>query len=90
MKTSFSEDFYKDIESLSKPDRKKVISAIEFLKENNLPLQSNNIKAIQNCPDTYRIRKGKLRIVYRIQQSTAHFIGVGYRKEVYKKVLGRV
>jgi len=74
----------KDINRLEKKERIQVIFKI---KELVFPFSSSlNIKKMRGSGDFYRIKTGKLRILFQINHNIKGFIirKVGYRKEVYR------
>jgi len=74
----------KDINRLEKKERIQVIFKI---KELVFPFSSSlNIKKMRGSGDFYRIKTGKLRIIFQINHNIKGFIirKIGYRKDVYR------
>ncbi len=78
----FKESVYKELKVLAKADLKKILSKIEDLAQNPRPTGSQKLSGIE----LYRVRQGKYRIVYSIQDQelVVHVIKVGHRKDVYR------
>ncbi|MBU1151564.1 type II toxin-antitoxin system RelE/ParE family toxin, partial [Patescibacteria group bacterium] len=65
-----------------KKTREKLKSRLIELKAN--PLKGNDIKRLQgyNCP-TYRLRLGKIRIIFTINNNNLEIIDIDYRGNIY-------
>ncbi|HYN44964.1 MAG TPA: type II toxin-antitoxin system RelE/ParE family toxin [Candidatus Limnocylindrales bacterium] len=74
------------ISSLQKNDRDRLKEAILVLKEDPIPIKSLDITKLKGEKNTYRIRKGKLRIVYEViwEQKLILIHRVDFRGHVYK------
>ena len=72
----------KEIETLPKQDRRKVVSRIEALATNPRPPGCEKLSG----QEQYRIRQGKYRILYTIddKQVVVVVVRVGHRKGVYR------
>lgn len=73
----------REIESIgSKLDRQSIVSLIEKLADNPRPVGCEKLSG----QDKYRIRKGRYRIVYSIEdrQLVVFVVKVGHRKDVYR------
>jgi mRNA interferase RelE/StbE len=72
----------KEIETLPKQDRRKVVSRIEALATNPRPPGCEKLSG----QEQYRIRQGKYRILYTIddKQVVVVVVRVGHRKVVYR------
>jgi len=87
---SFKIDFHPEAKkALKKIDVKtlsRISRAIEALKEDSKPSNSTKISGVTN--ETYRIRCGKYRVIYRIQgeKLIILIIRVGLRKDVYRNL----
>ena len=79
----FKESVYKDFRKIPKKDLQKILSKIQNLKLDPRPSGSEKLTG----QEFFRIRQGKYRIVYSIQdnQITIWVIKVGHRKEIYRK-----
>jgi len=78
----FRESVEKDLSVIPKKDLKKLLRRIEMLSEDPRPLGCEKLTG----QDRYRIRQGRYRIVYSIQdkQLTIWIVKVGHRKDVYR------
>ena len=77
----FKESVRKDLRKVPKSYLKKILSQIRKLKDNPRPTGCEKLSGLE----LYRIRQGKYRIVYSIQDNelTVWVIKVGHRKNVY-------
>jgi mRNA interferase RelE/StbE len=81
-KLFFKKSVQKDFETIPKKDLKKILNRIEALAEN---------PRLPGCEkltgqDRYRLRQGRYRIVYSIQDDelTVWVVKVGSRKHIYR------
>ncbi|MFZ2410611.1 MAG: type II toxin-antitoxin system RelE/ParE family toxin [Candidatus Methanoperedens sp.] len=76
----------KFISSLQKHDRERLKEAILVLKNDPVPIKSLDIAKMKGEKNTYRIRKGKLRIVYEViwEQKLILIHKVDFRGDAYK------
>ena len=81
-KLYFRESVEKDFASIPKKDLKKILQRIRTLAENPRPSGCEKLTG----QDRYRIRQGRYRIVYSIQDEklTVWVVKVGHRKDVYR------
>ncbi len=81
-KIYFKESVYKDFKSIPKPDLKKILLKIEILSQNPRPIGCEKLTGRER----YRIRQGKYRVVYSIQDNvlTVWIVKVGHRKDIYR------
>lgn len=72
----------KDVRGIPSADLKKIVSRIEKLRDDPRPDGSVKLSGLEY----YRVRQGKYRIVYEIQDGclVVIVIKVGHRKEVYR------
>ena len=72
----------KEIESLPKKDRLRIIAKIKTLAENPRPSGCEKLSG----EVIYRIRRGSYRLVYSIQDGAREvlIVKVGHRKDVYR------
>ena len=73
----------KELNRLPKKDLKLIISRIEALADNPRPPNSKKL-----CADEkYRIRQGKYRILYEIEDTVliVYVVKIAHRKEVYRR-----
>jgi len=78
----FKESVWKDLRKVPKNNLKKILSRIEKLKDNPRPIGCEKLTGLE----LYRVRQGKYRIVYSIQENelTVWVIKVGHRSSVYR------
>ncbi len=78
----FKESVRKDLKKIPKKDLKKILKRIESLGGN--PRQTGSEKLTGQ--ERYRLRHGRYRIVYSIQDNelTIWVVKVGHRKDVYR------
>ena len=78
----FKESVWKDLRKVPKSHLKRILSRIETLKDNPRP---NGCEKLTD-QELYRVRQGKYRIVYSIQDEelTIWVIKVGHRSIVYR------
>ncbi len=81
-KVLFKESVWKDLRKVPKNNLKKILSRIEKLKDNPRPIGCEKLTGLE----LYRVRQGKYRIVYSIQENelTVWVIKVGHRSSVYR------
>jgi mRNA interferase RelE/StbE len=77
----FRESVWKDFRKISKKDLNKILKRIRMLSEDPRPTGCEKLTG-QN---RYRLRQGKYRIVYSVQDNklTVWVVKVGHRKDVY-------
>ena len=72
----------KFINSLDKKTRKKLKDKLISLKKN--PRKARNIKKLQGTKrELYRLRLGKIRIIYEIINKNIEIIDIDYRGNIY-------
>lgn len=78
----FKRSVWKDFERISRNDLKRILQRIENLKENPRPTECEQLTG----QDRYRLRQGRYRIVYSVQDNdlTVWVVKVGHRKDVYR------
>jgi mRNA interferase RelE/StbE len=78
----FKESVWKDLKKVPKNHLKRILSRIEKLKDNP---RSNGCEKLTG-QELYRVRQGKYRIVFSIQDNelTIWIIKVGHRSSVYR------
>jgi mRNA interferase RelE/StbE len=81
-KVYFKESVEKDFSVIPKNDLKKILSRIEMLAENPRPSGCEKLTG----QDRYRLRQGRYRIVYSVQDVvlTVWIVKVSHRKDVYR------
>ena len=64
---------------------RKIVEIINLLKYNPVPYQYVDVKKIKGYMNTYRIRVGNIRILYRIDRKSRSIIifDIGYRGKIY-------
>ncbi|MDT8273249.1 MAG: type II toxin-antitoxin system RelE/ParE family toxin [Desulfomonilia bacterium] len=72
----------KDFEHIPKKDLKKILDRINMLAQDPRPAECEKLTG----HDRYRLRQGRYRIVYSIQDNelTIWVVKVGHRKDVYR------
>jgi len=73
-KLFFKKSVQKDFDSIPKKDLKRILSRIESLSEDPRPHGCEKLTG----QERYRLRQGRYRIVYSIQDEVAH------RKHIYR------
>ncbi len=78
----FKESVYKDLKKIPKNDLIKILARIENLSDDPRPTGCEKL----TDQEFYRIRQGKYRIVYSIQDNelTVWIIKIAHRKSVYR------
>ena len=78
----FKESVYKDQKKIPKNDLIKILARIENLADDPRPIGCEKL----TDQEFYRIRQGKYRIVYSIQDNelSVWIIKIGHRKSVYR------
>jgi mRNA interferase RelE/StbE len=81
-KIYFKKSVLKDFESIPKKDLKKIMKVIESLGKDPRPSGCRKLSG----QERYRLRQGRYRIVYSIQDDklTIWVVRVGHRKEIYR------
>lgn len=83
---NIKEKSLKFIASLQKNDRERLKEAILVLKEDPVPIKSLDIAKLKGEKNKYRIRKGKLRIIYEViwEQKIILIHRVDFRGDIYQ------
>ena len=78
----FKRSVEKDFESIPKKDVKRILNPIKTLEDNPHPPGSEKLAG----QERYRLRQGRYRIVYSIQDNelTVWVVKVGHRKDIYR------
>jgi mRNA interferase RelE/StbE len=81
-KVLFRNSVWKDFESIPKAQLKNILEKIKSLSTNPRPNGSQKLSG----QERYRIRQGRCRILYSIQDDelTVWVVKVAHRKEVYR------
>ncbi len=81
-KVHFKASVERDFTTIPKKDLKKILKRIEGLAENPRPLACEKVTG----QERYRLRQGRYRIVYSIQDDelTVWVVKVGHRKDIYR------
>lgn len=81
-KIYFRKSVQKDFSVIPKRDLKRIIKRIERLGENPRPAGGEKLTG----QERYRLRQGRYRIVYSIQDDelTVWIVKVGHRKDIYR------
>lgn len=77
-----SDKITKFIQSLNKKTRKRLKEKLIDIKNN--PFGVSNIKKLQGLgSDAYRVRLGKIRIIYTVSGKSVEIIDIDYRWNIY-------
>ncbi|MEW6490592.1 MAG: type II toxin-antitoxin system RelE/ParE family toxin [Thermodesulfobacteriota bacterium] len=78
----FRESVWKDLKSIPKKELQRILDRISALGDEPRPPGAEKLTG----EDRYRIRQGRYRILYSIQDKdlTVWVVKVGHRKEVYR------
>jgi len=78
----FKESAYKDLKKIPKADLRKILSRIKKLSDDPRPAGCEKLTG----QERYRLRQGRYRIVYSIQDDklTIWVVKVGHRKDIYR------
>jgi len=81
-KIFFKESVWKDLKAIPKKDITKILKKIEGLSNEPRPSGCEKLSG----QEKYRIRQGRYRIVYSIQDNelTVWVVKIGHRKDVYR------
>ena len=81
-KLFFKKSVQKDFDTIPKKDLKKILNRIETLAKNPRPQGCEKLTG----QERYRLRQGRYRIVYSIQDDelTIWIVKVGHRKHIYR------
>ena len=81
-KVHFKASVERDFTTIPKKDLKKILKRIEGLTENPRTLSCEKLTG----QERYRLRQGRYRIVYSIQDDelTVWVVKVGHRKDIYR------
>jgi mRNA interferase RelE/StbE len=81
-KLFFKKSVQKDFDSIPKKDLKRILSRIESLSEDPRPKGCEKLTG----QERYRLRQGRYRIVYSIQDDelSVWVVKVGHRKHIYR------
>ena len=81
-RVSFRVSVEKDLIAIPKSDLKKILQRIKTLSENPRPSGCEKLTG----QERYRIRQGRYRILYSIQdrELTVWIVKVGHRKDIYR------
>jgi len=78
----FRESVWKDVRKIPKKDLRNILSRIKSLSKNPRPPGCEKLTG----QERYRLRQGRYRIVYSIQdvELTVWVVKIGHRKDVYR------
>ena len=76
----------KNLKKFPRRIRKNIEELIFILKENPLPYLRFDVVKMKGYEHTYRIRIGKIRVIYRInfKNKTIQILDANYRGKIYK------
>ncbi len=77
----------KFVSKLDKRERERLLKALLLLKEDPVPVRLLDISKIKGVENTYRVRVGKIRILYEVSWNDKIILiqMVDFRKTAYKK-----
>jgi mRNA interferase RelE/StbE len=78
----FKESVQKDLDDIPKKDLRKILTRIKSLAANPRPPGCEKLTG----QDRYRLRQGRYRIVYSVQDEkhSVTVVKVGHRKDIYR------
>ena len=78
----FKESVWKDLKKIPQKDLRNILSRIKSLSDDPRPPRCEKLTG----QERYRLRQGKYRIVYSIQdiELTVWVVKIGHRKDVYR------
>ena len=78
----FKKSVWKDFEPITKEDLERILTRIKMLSKDPRPPGCEKLTG----QERYRLRQGRYRIVYSIQddEHTVWVVKVGHRKDVYR------
>ncbi|CAB5081755.1 Plasmid stabilization system [Olavius algarvensis associated proteobacterium Delta 3] len=78
----FKESVWKDIKKIPKKDLRKILKKIENLSDEPRPPGCEKLTG----QERYRLRQGRYRIVYSIQENelTVWIVKISHRKDIYR------
>ncbi|MGA7143864.1 MAG: type II toxin-antitoxin system RelE/ParE family toxin [Desulfobacterales bacterium] len=81
-KLFFKKSVQKDFDTIPKKDLRRILNRIEALTENPRPPGCEKLTG----QERYRLRQGRYRIVYSIQDDelTVWVVRAGHRKQIYR------
>ena len=81
-KVFFKKSVQKDFDPIPKKDLRRILNRIAVLSENPRPSGCEKLTG----KERYRLRQGRYRIVYSIQddEMTVWVVKVGHRKDIYR------
>lgn len=82
-KLFFKKSVEKDLSAIPKKDLRRILSRIKVLAEDPRPAGCEKLAE----QERYRLRQGKYRIVYSIQDDelTVWVVKIGHRKDIYRR-----
>ncbi|MEK7126862.1 MAG: hypothetical protein AAB848_02035 [Patescibacteria group bacterium] len=76
--------YLKFIQKLSVKDREKVLEI--WRRIINSDLEKLNVKKLSGFQNYYRVRAGKIRFVFKMENSRNILINIDYRKDAYRNL----
>ena len=78
----FKESVWKDVKRIPKKDLQNILKRIKGLSDDPRPFGCEKLTG----QDRYRLRQGKYRIVYSIQDDELNIwvVKIGHRKDIYR------
>ncbi len=78
-----SDDSVRFLGKLDARLKDRVEELLEALKSNSLPFKQYDLRKLKGTANFFRIRIGKLRVIYEISGQTIYVHHVGFRESVY-------
>ena len=82
-KIVFKQSVAKDFRQIPRKDIQRILRRIDSLAENPRPMNAEKLSG----DDKYRIRQGRYRIIYMIDDDTivVTIVKIGHRRDVYRQ-----
>jgi len=78
----FSKKAYKDIKTLSKEEKRKIIEKIKELKSVSMIIRKEDTKKLRSFKNVYRLRVGNFRVIYSVLNEIILIIRIIDRKNL--------
>ena len=82
----------KSAKSVPREIRVKIAEILDILENEPIPVEKYDVKKMKGLPNTYRIRIGGYRMVYKVdfKDKLIVIVKIDTREKVYKKINGSV
>lgn len=71
----------KFIRSLDEKTKRQLQRKLQLLKED--PFSTPGVKRMQGDENVFRLRMGKIRVIFRVNQNSVEIIDIDYRGNIY-------